>query len=66
MLARAPSEIRIGHIIQMIDGPLAPLACGSRTAFQECRDCRDVKTCTIRLMMTGVRDAISKILALVV
>ncbi len=62
MLARAPSNIRIGQIIRMIDGPLAPLACASRTAFKPCRDCRDVKTCTIRLAMTRVRDAMSEIL----
>jgi Rrf2 family protein len=62
MLARAPSKIRIGQIIRMIDGPLAPLACASRTAFEPCRDCRDVKTCTIRLAMTRVRDAMSEIL----
>lgn len=62
MLARAPSEIRIGHVIRMIDGPLAPLACASRTAFKPCRDCSDVKTCAIRVMMTTVRDAMSNIL----
>jgi Rrf2 family protein len=62
MLARAPDEIRIGQIIRMIDGPLAPLACASRTAFRPCRDCRDVKTCTIRVAMTRVRDAMSEIL----
>jgi Rrf2 family protein len=62
MLARAPSKIRIGHIIRMIDGPLAPLACASHTAFKPCRDCSDVKACTIRLMMTSVRDATAKIL----
>jgi Rrf2 family protein len=33
-LARAASEIKIGHIIRTIDGPLAPLACASRTAYQ--------------------------------
>ena len=32
MLARAPSEIKIGHVIRTIDGPLAPIACASRTA----------------------------------
>ncbi len=62
MLARAPSKMRIGHIIRMIDGPLAPLACASRTAFKPCRDCTDVETCTIRLMMSRVRDAMSDIL----
>lgn len=62
MLAQAPSEIQVGDVIRMIDGPLAPLACASRTAFRPCVDCRDVKTCTIRRMMTRVRDATSNIL----
>jgi Rrf2 family protein len=62
MLARAPREIKIGHVIRTIDGPLAPLACASRTAYQPCRDCKDVKGCTVRLMMTRVRDAMSDVL----
>jgi len=62
MLARAPSDIKIGHVIRTIDGPLAPIACASRTAYRPCRDCSDVKACTVRLMMTKVRDAISDVL----
>lgn len=61
-LARAPSEIKIGHVIRTIDGPLAPIACASRTAYQPCRDCKDVKACTVRLLMTEVRDAMSDVL----
>lgn len=62
MLARAPSDIKIGQVIRTIDGPLAPIACASRTAYQPCRDCRSVKTCTIRLIMAKVRDAMSDVL----
>src|ERR1700691_6142559 len=62
MLARAPSDITVGHVIRTIDGPLAPLACASRTAYQRCRDCKNVRTCTVRLMMTRVRDAMSDVL----
>jgi Rrf2 family protein len=61
-LARAPSEIKIGHVIRTIDGPLAPLACASRTAYQPCRDCKDIKACTTRLLMMKVRDAMSEVL----
>jgi len=61
-LARAPHEIRIGHVIRTIDGPLAPIACASRTAYRPCRDCKDVKGCTVRLLMTKVRDAMSDVL----
>jgi Rrf2 family protein len=62
LLARAPSEINIGQVIRTLDGPLAPIACASRTAYQPCRDCVDVKTCTVRITMSKVRDAIAEIL----
>jgi Rrf2 family protein len=61
-LGRAPSEIKIGHVIRTIDGPLAPIGCASRTAYRPCADCKDVKVCTVRLLMTQVRDAMSDVL----
>lgn len=62
MLARAPSKIKIGHAIRTLDGPLAPIACASRTAYQPCEDCDNVKACAVRLTMTKVRDAMAEIL----
>jgi Rrf2 family protein len=61
-LARPAGAIKIGHVIRTIDGPLAPLRCASRTAFQPCRDCRNVDECNVRLLMTEVRDSISEVL----
>lgn len=61
-LARAPSKIKLGHVIRTIDGPLAPIACASRTAFQPCSDCAHVKNCHVRLVMAKVRDAMSDVL----
>lgn len=62
MLARQPKEIAIGNAIRSLDGPLAPIACASRTAYRPCKDCRDLKGCAVRITMTKVRDAMSKIL----
>ncbi len=62
MLARAPRDVKIGHVIRTIDGPLAPIACASRTAYRPCTDCKDIKSCTVRQMMTKVRDAMSDVL----
>lgn len=61
-LAKPASEIRIGEAIRALDGPLAPILCASRTAYQPCDDCSDPETCRVRLSMTQVRDAISEIL----
>ena len=62
MLARAAGDIKIGQVIRAIDGPLAPIGCASRSAYQPCRDCRSVKACAIRITMTKVRDAMSDVL----
>src|SRR6202161_516577 len=61
-LARVASAIKIAPVIRTIDGPLAPIACASRTAYQPCQDCVDVKTCVVRLTMAQVRDAMADIL----
>lgn len=61
-LARTPKEISVGAIVRTLDGPLAPIGCASRTAFQPCDDCADLDTCSVRLIMTDVRDAISRVL----
>jgi Rrf2 family protein len=62
MLARPPGEIGLGHVVRTLDGPLAPIACASRTAYQPCDDCQDVNACAVRLTMVKVRDAMSDIL----
>lgn len=61
-LSRLPKEIRIGHIIRTLDGPLAPLQCASKSAYSPCADCEDSQACAVRITMSKVRDAISDIL----
>src|ERR1700751_973544 len=62
MLARAPSDIKIGDVRRSIEGPLAPIGCASRSAYEPCPDCKSVKACAVRLTMMKVRDAISEVL----
>ena len=61
-LARSPNRITLGELIRTIDGPLAPLACASQTAYRACSDCGDVNQCGIRSIMLEVRNAIANIL----
>ena len=61
-LGRPASDIRVGHVIRVLDGPLAPIPCASRTAYQRCDDCTDESQCAVRLMMLEVRQAISTVL----
>lgn len=62
MLSRAADEIMAGAAIRALDGPLAPIACASRTGYRPCSDCTDVPACSIRLLMTEVRDMSAKLL----
>jgi Rrf2 family protein len=62
VLARPPAEISVGRIIRVLDGPLAPIGCASKTAYRACADCTDVKSCQTRRLMQRVRDAMAGIL----
>jgi Rrf2 family protein len=61
-LARPAHEISVGEIVRILDGPLAPIDCASRTRYRPCRDCSDIAHCTVRLMMAEVREAIARVL----
>jgi Rrf2 family protein len=61
-LARPANEIRVGAIIRVLDGPLAPISCASVTAFRPCADCSDVAGCAVRLVMIEARNAIADVL----
>jgi len=60
-LAKLPSEIKIGHVVRVLDGPLAPIPCASRSQYQRCEDC-DEATCQVRHMMLEVRHAVAELL----
>jgi Rrf2 family protein len=61
-LARPPEDIRVGALIRVLDGPLAPIQCASRTVYRRCDDCEDEARCTVRLVMIQARDAIANVL----
>ena len=60
-LAKLPGEIKIGHVVRVLDGPLAPISCASRSQYQRCEDC-DEATCQVRHMMLEVRHAVAELL----
>ncbi|MEW6239193.1 MAG: Rrf2 family transcriptional regulator [Chloroflexota bacterium] len=60
-LARPASEITLGQIFRVLDGPVAPVKCVSQMAYEPC-GCPDEQTCGLRLVMGDVRNAIADIL----
>jgi Rrf2 family protein len=61
-LVKDPSQISVGNVIRMIDGPLAPVHCVSHLYYRKCEECVDETTCEIRILMKQVRDATCAIL----
>lgn len=61
LLAKPMDTIKFGAVVRLIDGPLAPIACVSQTAYERCT-CPDEAHCGLRMLMLDVRNAISDIL----
>lgn len=57
VLAKPPSQIRLGEVIRFIDGPLEPIACtGNKYS-----GCRDIYKCVFRKIWQDVYESISNI-----
>lgn len=52
---------KIGDIVRLLDGRLAPICCASEFAYQKC-SCPDEAHCGLRMLMIDVRNAVAKIL----
>jgi Rrf2 family protein len=60
-LAKPADEITLGHIVRVLDGPLAPIRCVSQMAYEPC-GCPNEETCGLRMVMLDVRNVVSDIL----
>lgn len=61
-LARPADTITLGQIIRKMEGPLAMRPCVSQTAYRRCDECKDERTCGLRMVMKEVRDRTVEIL----
>lgn len=56
------SSITLASVMRVLDGPLAPVPCLSRTAYRRCDGCLDERSCGVRLIMTDLYAATTQIL----
>src|SRR5262249_61740675 len=63
-LIKSPQDITLGQVIRVLDGPLAPIGCVSKSANQKCSYCpyANKTQCPVQQIMGTVRDAIAGIL----
>ena len=62
LMARPPREVTFGEVLRLLDGPVAPLPCLSKTAYQRCADCGREEDCEIRKVFARVADATRRVL----
>ncbi len=60
-LAKPMKAIKMGEVVRLIDGKLAPIGCASETEYEKC-SCPDEDHCGLRMLMIDVRNAIANIL----
>jgi Rrf2 family protein len=56
-MARPAEQVTVASVLRVIDGPIAPVPCLSRTAYRRCYGCRDEETCTVRIVLKYAHDA---------
>lgn len=59
ILGREPGEIRIGDIIRVLEGPIAPVDC---VAEEDPECCAKAEHCLTRTIWEKVRDSIAEVL----
>jgi Rrf2 family protein len=60
-LAKPMDQMKMGELVRLIDGRLAPIGCASETDYEKCT-CPDEAHCGLRMIMIDVRNAIANIL----
>jgi len=61
-LARNPEAISLGTLVRHLNGPLAAVPCVGQSDYKKCADCKDERTCEIRIVMKKVHDATARVL----
>lgn len=59
-LTRPPSQIAVGHIVRVLEGPIVPVVCTSES--YEPGSCEREPACASRLVWQRVRDSIARAL----
>lgn len=62
LLLKNAEDISYGEVLRIIDGPLAPLPCLSRIAYQRCDDCQNEEACEVRTVFERVAVATRNVL----
>lgn len=60
MLRRRPSDVLVLEVVELLDGPIAPLPCGAVKPVEAC-GCPDPVHCPLRPLMQTTRELICEL-----
>jgi Rrf2 family protein len=58
----SPSEVTIGRVVRLFDGPIALLPCVSSNYYEPCEDCENEAFCGLKNIFSEVREVTGSIL----
>jgi len=61
-LQKRAEDITLANVIRALDGPIAPVPCLSRTAYQRCAECKSERACGVRLVLRDLYEATAGVL----
>jgi Rrf2 family protein len=61
-LHKPADMVTFGQVLRLMDGPIAPLPCLSRTAYRRCDDCRSESSCEVRHVFAKVAHSMRAVL----
>jgi Rrf2 family protein len=62
LLLISPSDVTIGRVVRLFDGPIALLPCVSSNYYEPCDDCENEAVCGLKNIFSEVREATGSIL----
>jgi Rrf2 family protein len=62
LFAKDPERITIAAVLRVLEGPIAPVPCLSRTAYRRCDGCRDELNYSLRSVLKEAYEASVEVL----
>jgi Rrf2 family protein len=62
LLNKPADSLSLSSLIRILDGPIAPVPCLSKTAYQRCEGCKNEESCGVRLVLRDVHEATLRVL----
>ncbi|HEX2734503.1 MAG TPA: Rrf2 family transcriptional regulator [Polyangiaceae bacterium] len=61
-LLKQPQDVSVAEVIRVLDGPLAPVPCLSRSNYRPCAECKSERACGVRLVLFDAHSAMLNLL----